>query len=303
MGGKEDQKQDKSKSLPPASGIDSQNGKKSGKLSKEEKAAMEAEEKFKKLPTPEREKILQRRKKFEGNMPVKPVAKKISLKRAAADPDDNPDDNDTEEKSEKEKSMPPAKNRRQANKASNEPQAKVVTDLRVHLHKKSRLQQNTTTVPVPVAESPEPEVQFESDVDSLENAQVTSSDEEEFVQTQKKIPTSGTASNRFVTKSFNKGSPKKVGFDQDSILPTKRNMLVQRSVMSRLGAKVISDGESEEEVVKIKRKIKKSSEEEEDLDLNPQPLLAESKRKKKREKEKRKEKEKGQKEGKEKVQK
>merc|ERR1712086_748888 len=112
-----------------------------------------------------------------------------------------------------------------------------------------------------VAESPEPEVQFESDVDSLENAQVTSSDEEEFVQTQKKIPTSGTASNRFVTKSFNKGSPKKVGFDQDSILPTKRNMLVQRSVMSRLGAKVISDGESEEEVVKIKRKIKKSSEE------------------------------------------
>merc|ERR1711935_349882 len=148
MGGKEDQKQDKSKSLPPASGIDSQNGKKSGKLSKEEKAAMEAEEKFKKLPTPEREKILQRRKKFEGNMPVKPVAKKISLKRAAADPDDNLDDNDTEEKSEKEKSMPPAKNRRQANKASNEPQAKVVTDLRVHLHKKSRLQQNTTAVPV-----------------------------------------------------------------------------------------------------------------------------------------------------------
>ena len=34
-------------------------------------------------------------------MPVKPVAKKISLKRAAADPEDNPDDNDTEEKQEK----------------------------------------------------------------------------------------------------------------------------------------------------------------------------------------------------------
>ena len=64
--------------------------------------------------------------------------------------------------------MPPAKNRRQANKASNEQPAKVVTDLRVHLHKKSRLQQNTTAVPVsnpvPVAESPEPEAQFESDV-------------------------------------------------------------------------------------------------------------------------------------------
>ena len=34
-------------------------------------------------------------------MPVKSVAKKISLKRAAADPEDNHDDNDTEEKQEK----------------------------------------------------------------------------------------------------------------------------------------------------------------------------------------------------------
>ena len=38
-------------------------------------------------------------------MPVKPVAKKISLKRAAADPEDNPDDNDTEEKQEKVKNL------------------------------------------------------------------------------------------------------------------------------------------------------------------------------------------------------
>ena len=43
---KEDTKQDKSKSLPP-SRVDSQNGKKSSKLSAEEKAAIEAEEKLK----------------------------------------------------------------------------------------------------------------------------------------------------------------------------------------------------------------------------------------------------------------
>jgi len=160
------------------------------------------------------------------------------------------------------------------------------------LHKKSRLQQNTTTVPVPVqVESPEPEAQFESDVDSLENARVTSSEEEEFVPKQKK--TSGTASsNRIVTKSLFKGSPKKVGFDQD-LLPTKRNMVVQRSVMSRLGSKVISDGDSEEEVLKVKRKVQKSSEEDEDvLDLNPQPLLTESKQEKKERKKKEKKKKK-----------
>ena len=62
----------------------------------------------------------------------------------------------------------PASEATEANKASNEQPAKVVTDLRVHLHKKSRLQQTTTAVPVPVsvpvAKSPEPEAQFESDV-------------------------------------------------------------------------------------------------------------------------------------------
>ena len=51
----------------------------------EEKAKREAEEKLKRLPTPEREKLLQRRKKFEGNLPVKSVAKKISLKRSGED--------------------------------------------------------------------------------------------------------------------------------------------------------------------------------------------------------------------------
>merc|ERR1712223_1117751 len=182
---------------------------------------------------------------------------------------------------------------RQANKASNEQPAKVVTDLRVHLHKKSRLQQNTTAVsvpvPVPVAESPEPEAQFESDVDSLENARLTSSDEDEFVQEQKTNP---TASSRIILKSLHKGSPKKVGFEQET-LPKKRNLTVQRSVMSRLGAKVISDGDSEEEII-VKRKVQKSSEGEEDLDLNPQPLLAESKREKKERKKKEKKKKKKQ---------
>ena len=54
-------------------------------MNDEEKAQHEAEEKLKRLPTPEREKLLQRRKKFEGNSPVKPVAKKISLKRSLED--------------------------------------------------------------------------------------------------------------------------------------------------------------------------------------------------------------------------
>ena len=68
---------DKSKSLPPSQIGNKKNTK---KLNAEEKAAVEAEEKLKRLPTPEREKLLQRRKKFEGNMPVKSMAKKISLK-------------------------------------------------------------------------------------------------------------------------------------------------------------------------------------------------------------------------------
>jgi len=115
---KEDPKMDKSKSLPP-----SQIGnKKNTKLSlkeKEEKAAVEAEEKLKRLPTPEREKLLQRRKKFEGNMPVKSMAKKISLKRnidndngeSVGDTQEMFDNNDTTEAE-----MPPAKNRRQTSK-------------------------------------------------------------------------------------------------------------------------------------------------------------------------------------------
>ena len=59
---------------------------------------------------------------------------------------------------------------------------------------------------------------LESDVDSLENARVTSSDDDEFVQTtiSRKNPVSN---HRVVQKS----SPRKVGFDQE--LPTKRLVL------------------------------------------------------------------------------
>ena len=76
---------------------------------------------------------------------------------------------------------------------------------------------------------------FHPPIDSLENARLTSSDEEEFVQEQKKNP---TASNRIILKSLHKGSPKKVGFEQET-LPKKRNLTVQRSVMSRLGKETI----------------------------------------------------------------
>ena len=124
-----DPKQDKSKSLPP-SRVDSQNGGKknsSNKQSAEEKAAHEAEEKLKKLPTPEREKLLQRRKKFEGNMPVQSVAgKKISLKRAvetnvAFDNNGQSVDDTNEDMFEHDDNIEdhqplPAKNRRQASK-------------------------------------------------------------------------------------------------------------------------------------------------------------------------------------------
>ena len=122
-----DLKQDKSKSLPP-SRVDSQSGGKknsSNKQSAEEKAAHEAEEKLKKLPTPEREKLLQRRKKFEGNMPLKSVAgKKISLKRAAEtnvefeNNGQSVDDTNEDmfEHAIEDHQPLPAKNRRQANK-------------------------------------------------------------------------------------------------------------------------------------------------------------------------------------------
>ena len=108
---------DKSKSLPPSQ--IGNNKKNTKKLNAEEKAAVEAEEKLKRLPTPEREKLLQRRKKFEGNMPVKSMAKKISLKRnidndngeSVGDTQEMFDNNDTTEAE-----MPPAKNRRQTSK-------------------------------------------------------------------------------------------------------------------------------------------------------------------------------------------
>ena len=67
---------DKSKSLPPQNDSKDNKGQQKQRKSEEELQ----EEKLKRLPTPEREKLLQRRKKFEANMPVKPVAKKISLK-------------------------------------------------------------------------------------------------------------------------------------------------------------------------------------------------------------------------------
>merc|ERR1712024_244589 len=68
---------------------------------------------------------------------------------------------------------------------------------------------------------------------------VTSSDDDEFVQTtiSRKNPVSN---HRVVQKS----SPRKVGFDQE--LPTKRSAFGgQRSVMSRLGAKVSDDSEED----------------------------------------------------------
>ena len=65
----------KSKSLPP-----SQHEKQKG--NKKSKEVKSEEEKLKRLPSPEREKLLQRKKKFETNVPVKATAKKIiSLKR------------------------------------------------------------------------------------------------------------------------------------------------------------------------------------------------------------------------------
>jgi len=301
-----DPKQDKSKSLPP-SRVDSQNGGKknsSNKQSAEEKAAHEAEEKLKKLPTPEREKLLQRRKKFEGNVPLKSVAgKKISLKRAAEtnvafdnngqsvdDTNEDMFDNDTIE----DHQPLPAKNRRQANKAPTEPLTKVVTDLRVQLHKKRQQQQKTTKIVEPEIVFEEALPEYESDVDSLENARVTSSDEEEIVHTtisRKKIgitSSGNSSSNRLVTKSGIKGSPRRVGFNQE--LPTKRTF-GQRSVMSRLGAKVSDDSEEENSKKRGKIVISDSGEEDQDDCLTPpetETAISLSKKEKKAEKERKK---------------
>ena len=76
---------DKSKSLPPQDKNDAKNANKKKELTEEE----ENDEKLKRLPTPEREKLLQRRKKFEGNQPIKPIAKKISLKQESTNEDKN----------------------------------------------------------------------------------------------------------------------------------------------------------------------------------------------------------------------
>lgn len=299
-----DPKQDKSKSLPP-SRVDSQNGGKknsSNKQSAEEKAAFEAEEKLKKLPTPEREKLLQRRKKFEGNMPLKSFAgKKISLKRAAETNiafDNNGSVDDTNEDMFEHDAIEdhqplPAKNRRQGSKAPTEPLTKVVTDLRVQLHKKRQQQQQTTKLVEPEIVFEEELPEFESDVDSLENARVTSSDEEEIVHTtisRKKIAitSSGNFSNRLVTKSGMKGSPKRVGFNQE--LPTKRTF-GQRSVMSRLGAKVSDDSEEENSKKRGKIVISDSGEEDQDDCLTPpetETAISLSKKEKKAEKERKK---------------
>ena len=114
--------------------------------------------------------------------------------------------------------------------ASTEPLTKVVTDLRVQLHKKRQQQQKTTKIVEPEIVYEEALPEYESDVDSLENARVSSSDEEEIVQTtisRKKIgiTTSGnSSSNRLVTKSGIKGSPRRVGFNQE--LPTKRLVIL-----------------------------------------------------------------------------
>ena len=50
-------------------------------MTEEEKAKQIADDKLKSLSSPEREKLLQRRKKFESNLPIQSVAKKISLKK------------------------------------------------------------------------------------------------------------------------------------------------------------------------------------------------------------------------------
>ena len=116
--------------------------------------------------------------------------------------------------------------------APTEPLTKVVTDLRVQLHKKRQQQQKTTKKVEPEIVFEEALPEYESDVDSLENARVTSSDEEEIVQTtisRKKIgitSSGNSSSNRLVTKSGIKGSPRRVGFNQE--LPTKRLAIFYR---------------------------------------------------------------------------
>jgi len=237
-------------------------------------------------------------------MPLKSVAgKKISLKRAAEtnvafdnngksvdDTNEDMFDNDTIE----DHQPLPAKNRRQANKAPTEPLTKVVTDLRVQLHKKRQQQQKTTKIVEPEIVFEEALPEYESDVDSLENARVSSSDEEEIVQTtisRKKIgiTTSGnSSSNRLVTKSGIKGSPRRVGFNQE--LPTKRTF-GQRSVMSRLGAKVSDDSEEENSKKRGKNVISDSGEEDQDDCLTPpetEMAISLSKKEKKAEKERKK---------------
>lgn len=83
--------EDKSKSLPPPRNDES--NAKASKVSEEEKALKAAEDKLKSLPSPERERLLQRRKKFESNMIVQPEAKKISLKKSLIGVDSKTDDN------------------------------------------------------------------------------------------------------------------------------------------------------------------------------------------------------------------
>ena len=71
----------KSKSLPPSKAESNSQKKQQVELTEEEKAKQIADNKLKTLSSPERERLLQRRKKFESNLPIQTVGtKKISLK-------------------------------------------------------------------------------------------------------------------------------------------------------------------------------------------------------------------------------
>merc|ERR1712004_922449 len=145
-----------------------------------------------------------------------------------------------------------------------------VTELRVQMHKKRRLQK-------PRIEVHDDDIsEDEDDKDSLENAHISDVDEDDDpapMVRQRKIQ----VSNRIVQKS---GSPRKVNIE-----PEKSK--IRSSLMSRLGARV-SDNDSEEESNPKATLLKRKNTDSSDQDDQRKKKKKEKKAKKAKKKEKKK---------------
>merc|ERR1719225_259400 len=170
------------------------------------------------------------------------------------------------------------KNRRQPKEKA--PSKTNVTDLRVQLYKKRQKMQQQQKQAEPEMQEDQPEVDqeypktkfreiepelddYDDDRDSLEKAQLSSSEEEEFTHRNIQI----TSTNRIVKKpSKSPPKPKKRLIKEE--MPLKKSA-IRPTLMSRLGGKVPSEDEySEEEEdlatsppLRFKSKASKSSDE------------------------------------------